>query len=159
MTLTKSSIEVGSRAPDFKLMGTGGASYSLSQYLGKTVVLVFYPGDNTPVCTKQLCSYNNELEQFANLDAQVVAISSQDVASHEAFSKKHGFKFPLLADTDKQVSSDYGVLGLFGLSRRSIFVIDAKGIVKYVHRAVTGVTFRRVGELTEAIANAQAGND
>ena len=157
--MTKSSIEVGSRAPEFKLMGTGGASYSLSQYLGKTVVLVFYPGDNTPVCTKQLCSYNNELEQFANLDAQVVAISSQDVASHEAFSKKHGFKFPLLADTDKQVSSDYGVLGLFGLSRRSIFVIDAKGIVRYVHRAVTGVTFRRVGELTEAIANAQAGND
>jgi len=159
MTLTKSSIEVGSRAPDFKLMGTGGASYSLSQYLVNAVVLVFYPGDNTPVCTKQLCSYNNELEQFANLDAQVVAISSQDVASHEAFSKKHGFKFPLLADTDKQVSSDYGVLGLFGLSRRSIFVIDAKGIVRYVHRAVTGVTFRRVGELTEAIANAQAGND
>ncbi len=157
--MTKSSIEVGSQAPEFKLMGTGGASYSLSQYLGKTVVLVFYPGDNTPVCTKQLCSYNNELEQFANLDAQVVAISSQDVASHEAFSKKHGFKFPLLADTDKQVSADYGVLGLFGLSRRSIFVIDAKGIVKYVHRAVTGVTFRRVGELTEAIANAQAGND
>ena len=157
--MTKSSIEVGSRAPEFKLMGTGGASYSLSQYLGKTVVLVFYPGDNTPVCTKQLCSYNNELEQFANLDAQVVAISSQDLDSHEAFSKKHGFKFPLLADTDKQVSSDYGVLGLFGLSRRSIFVIDAKGIVKYVHRAVTGVTFRRVGELTEAIANAQAGND
>ena len=157
--MTKSSIEVDSRAPDFKLMGTGGASYSLSQYLGKTVVLVFYPGDNTPVCTKQLCSYNNELAQFANLDAQVVAISSQDVASHEAFSKKHGFKFPLLADTDKQVSADYGVLGLFGLSRRSIFVIDAKGIVKYVHRAVTGVTFRRVGELTEAIANAQAGND
>ncbi len=157
--MTKSSIEVGSRAPEFKLMGTGGASYSLSQYLGKTVVLVFYPGDNTPVCTKQLCSYNNELEQFANLDAQVVAISSQDVASHEAFSKKHGFKFPLLADTDKQVSADYGVLGLFGLSRRSIFVIDAKGIVKYAHRAVTGVTFRRVGELTEAIANAQAGND
>lgn len=157
--MTKSSIEVGSRAPEFKLMGTGGASYSLSQYLGKTVVLVFYPGDNTPVCTKQLCSYNNELEQFANLDAQVVAISSQDVASHEAFSKKHGFKFPLLADTDKQVSADYGVLGLFGLSRRSIFVIDAKGIVRYVHRAVTGVTFRGVGELTEAIANAQAGND
>ncbi len=157
--MTKSSIEVGSRAPEFKLMGTGGASYSLSQYLGKTVVLVFYPGDNTPVCTKQLCSYNNELEQFANLDAQVVAISSQYEASHEAFSKKHGFKFPLLADTDKQVSADYGVLGLFGLSRRSIFVIDAKGIVKYVHRAVTGVTFRRVGELTEAIANAQAGND
>ena len=157
--MTKSSIEVGSRAPEFKLMGTGGASYSLSQYLGKTVVLVIYPGDNTPLCTKQLCSYNNELEQFANLDAQVVAISSQDVASHEAFSKKHGFKFPLLADTDKQVSADYGVLGLFGLSRRSIFVIDAKGIVKYVHRAVTGVTFRRVGELTEAIANAQAGND
>jgi len=156
--VTKSSIEVDSRAPEFKLMGTGGASYSLSQYLGKTVVLVFYPGDNTPVCTKQLCSYNNELEQFANLDAQVVAISSQDVASHEAFSKKYGFKFPLLADTDKQVSADYGVLGLFGLSRRSIFVIDAKGIVKYVHRAVTGVTFRRVGELTEAIANAQAGN-
>ena len=97
------SIGIGDTAPEFTLPGTGGRSYSLSQFRGAPVVLVFYPGDNTPVCTKQLCSYNDELSQFAGVSAQVLGISAQDVASHEKFSAKHGFKFPLLADTDKEI--------------------------------------------------------
>ena len=144
-------INVGDAAPDFTLPGTGARNYSLSQYRGSPVVLVFYPGDNTPVCTKQLCSYNDELSQFAGLSAQVLGISAQDVASHEAFAAKHGFRFPLLADVDKAVHRAYGVLGLMDLPRRSVFVVDGAGGVRYAHRAVVGVTYRPVGELVDAL--------
>jgi peroxiredoxin Q/BCP len=148
------SVEVGDIAPDFTLPGTSNKNYSLSQFRGQTVVLVFYPGDETLVCTKQLCSYNNELQQFAKVNAQILAISAQDIASHESFSAKQGFKFPLLADTQKTVANLYSVIGLLGLPRRSVFVVDANGIIKYAHRAVLGVTFRPVSELIEAVAKA-----
>jgi len=147
-------VDVGSVAPDFTLPSTGGKTFQLAQFRGQAVVLVFYPGDETLVCTKQLCSYNNELQQFADVNAQILAISSQDVASHEAFSAKRGFKFPLLADTDKSVANLYSVIGLFGIPRRSVFVIDPQGIVKYANRALLGVTYRPVSELIEAVANA-----
>jgi thioredoxin-dependent peroxiredoxin len=141
------SLGVGDRAPEFTLAGTGGREYSLSDFSGQPIVLVFYPGDDTPVCTKQLNSYNNDLEQFSELNAQVIGISAQDVASHDAFSGKHGFEFPLLADTDKDVAGLYGTLGPIGFPRRSIFIIDADGIVRYAHRAIAGLTFRPVSEL------------
>lgn len=145
------SVAVGDKAPDFTLPGTGGTSHSLSQYAGRTVVLVFYPGDDTPVCTKQLNCYNNELAQFTDVGAQVLAVSAQDVASHERFAAKHGFQFPLLSDTDKAVAGLYGTLGPLGFPRRSVFVIDARGIVRYAHRAIAGLTFRPVEELVGAI--------
>jgi thioredoxin-dependent peroxiredoxin len=157
MSSKKTSIEVGSQAPDFSLPGTGDKNYSLSQFRGVTVVLVFYPGDSTLVCTKQLCSYNNELTQFEKVGAQVLAISHQNMTSHDKFADKHQFGFPLLSDPDKKVLNDYGVVGFAGLPRRSVFVIDPNGVVKYVHRALAGVTYRPVKELIEAIANAQAG--
>ena len=150
------SISVGDQAPDFSLVGTGNVTHSLNAYKGKTVVLVFYPGDNTPVCTKQLVCYNNELAQFSELDAQVLALSAQDLESHEKFAARHGFQFPLLADTEKSVARAYGVLGPLGIPRRSIFVIDASGVVRYVHRALVGVTFRPVEELVAAISAANA---
>ena len=150
------SISVGDQAPDFSLVGTGNVPYSLNAYKGKTVVLVFYPGDNTPVCTKQLVCYNNELAQFSELDAQVLALSAQDLESHEKFAAQHGFQFPLLADTEKSVARAYGVLGPLGIPRRSVFVIDASGVVRYVHRALVGVTFRPVEELIAAISAANA---
>ena len=103
------TIGVGERAPDFALPGTGGATYSLADYAGQVVVIVFYPGDDTPVCTKQLNSYNDDLGQFDELGAQVLAISAQDVASHEKFAAKYGLKFPLLADTDKTLLGALGV--------------------------------------------------
>ena len=88
---------------------------------------MFYPGDDTPVCTKQLNSYNDGLEQFTDLGAQVLAISAQDIASHERFSSKHGgFAFPLLADADKAVAAQYGTLGPIGFPRRSVFIVDAR---------------------------------
>jgi thioredoxin-dependent peroxiredoxin len=141
------SLGVGDRAPDFTLAGTGGRDYSLSEFAGHPVVLVFYPGDDTPVCTKQLNSYNDDLAQFSEMSAQVLGISAQDVSSHDAFAGKHGFGFPLLADTDKAVAALYGTLGPIGFPRRSVFIVDGDGIVRYAHRAIAGLTFRPVKEL------------
>jgi peroxiredoxin len=151
------TLSVGDQAPQFTLQGTAGESYSLSDYAGKPVVLVFYPGDNTPVCTKQLCSYNNEMSQFESVGAQVIGISSQGVESHDEFSGKHGFSFPLLADVDKAVSKQYGILGPLGFPRRSVFVIDGSGVVRYAHRALAGLSFRSVDELVAAVEKAKLG--
>ena len=145
------AVAVGDVAPDFTLPGTGG-TYSLSDYRGQAVVLVFYPGDDTPVCTKQLNTYNDDLSEFTQVGAQVLAISAQDLESHDAFASKHGFGFPLLADTDKSVAQMYGTVGPLGFPRRSVFVVDAKGLVVYAHRAIAGLTFRPVSEIVEAIS-------
>lgn len=146
------SVSVGDIAPDFTLPGTGG-TYTLSQYRGQPVVLVFYPGDDTPVCTKQLNTYNDDLSEFTHVGAQVLAISAQDIASHETFAQKHGFGFPLLADVDKSVAQSYGTVGPLGFPRRSVFVVDEAGVVIYAHRAIAGLTFRPVSEIIEAIAS------
>jgi thioredoxin-dependent peroxiredoxin len=148
-------VGVGDVAPDFSLEGTGDRSYSLSDYAGQPVVLVFYPGDNTPVCTMQLNTYSSDISQFEELGAQVLAISPQDVDSHESFSAVHGFSFPLLADTEKSVARAYGILGPVGFYKRSVFVVDGEGIIRYAHRAAAGLTFRKTDELVEAVRAAQ----
>jgi len=145
------AIGAGDTAPDFTLPGTGERTYTLSSYRGQPVVLVFYPGDNTAVCTTQLKSYTADFDEFEGVDAQLLAISPQDVASHEGFSSKHGFKFPLLADVDKKVGEQYGVLGPIGFYRRSVFVVDKDGIVRYAHRAIAGLTYKSTGELIRAV--------
>ena len=149
-------VTVGDIAPAFTLPGTGGSSYSLSDYAGKPVVLVFYPGDNTTVCTRQLNSYTEDIDSFTEAGAQVLAVSPQSVSSHEDFScKQGGFAFPLLADTDKAVGEAYGILGPLGFYRRSVFVIDGAGVVRYAHRAVAGITFRSTDELVKAVKAAK----
>ena len=145
------AIGVGDIAPEFTLSGTGGKSYSLSEYRGAPVVLVFYPGDDTPVCTKQLNAYNHDLSEFTNLDATILAISPNDVASHEKFRSKYSLDFPLLADTDKAVGAQYGTLGPIGFYRRSVFVVDGSGVVRYAHRAIAGLTYRPASELVDAV--------
>lgn len=148
------ALGTGDKAPDFTLPGTGGKNYSLSEFAGRPVVLVFYPGDDTAVCTKQLNTYNNELAEFEQVGAQVLAISAQDMDSHEDFARRNGFGFPLLADTDKKVADLYGTLGPLGFPRRSVFVVDAGGVIRYVHRAIAGLTFRPVEELVAAVRSA-----
>jgi thioredoxin-dependent peroxiredoxin len=150
------SLGVGDRAPDFTLPATGGTEVSLHDYAGHPVVLVFYPGDDTPVCTKQLNSYNDELDQFTRLDAQVLGISAQDLDSHQRFATKHRFAFPLLSDPDKAVAREYGTLGPIGFPRRSVFIIDADGIVRYAHRAIAGLTFRPASELVAILQSLPA---
>jgi peroxiredoxin Q/BCP len=143
----------GATAPDFELEGTGGRHYRLSDYRGAPVVLVFYPGDHTPICTVQLNTYTAEFDRFADVGAQVLAISPQDVASHEDFAAAQGgFAFPLLADTDKDVAKAYGILGPLGSYRRSVFIVDGLGIIRYAHRGAPGRTYRPVAELTRVLA-------
>ena len=150
------AAEVGRTAPDFTLDGSDGSdagrrAYSLAEHRGQVVVLVFYPGDGTPVCTRQLNAYTEDIGSFEEAGAQVLAISPQSVQSHDDFScKQGGFGFPLLADTDKAVGETYGILGPLGFYRRSVFVIDAEGTVRYAHGAVAGLTFRSTKELVEA---------
>ncbi|MDX6197817.1 MAG: thioredoxin-dependent peroxiredoxin [Actinomycetota bacterium] len=144
---------LGQPAPDFTLPGITGAqrrSLTLSEARGSSVVLAFYPGDNTPVCTRQLCSYQDDLGTLTGLEAQVWGISSQDVDSHERFAAKRGLTFPLLADTDRAVQKLYGVAGPLGHTKRSIFVIDAAGVLRWSHISLLGVTYQD----TEAIAAA-----
>jgi peroxiredoxin Q/BCP len=148
------SPQVGDPAPDFELDGTAG-TFRLSEHRGERVVLLFYPGDNTAVCTTQLNQYNGDLDEFTALGAQLLGISPQDVASHEEFSCKQGFGFPLLADVDKAVGKAYGVLGPVGFYRRSVFVVDKDGVIRYAHRAVAGLTFKSSDELQRAVQQAQ----
>jgi peroxiredoxin Q/BCP len=145
------AVGVGDVAPDFSLPATGDEEISLSTFAGRPVVIVFYPGDDSPVCTKQLNSYNDGLNEFESLDAQVLAISSQGLVSHEAFSRKYGYNFPLLADSEKQVATAYGVLGPLGFPRRSVFIIDREGVIRYAHRALSGLSYRPVSELVDAL--------
>lgn len=155
--MAESTPGVGDKAPSFTLPGAdnteqGRRDYSLEDYRGAPVVLVFYPGDNTPVCTRQLNAYTSDIDRFAELGAQILAISPNSVESHEGFSfKQGGFAFPLLADEDKEVGRQYGVLGPVGFYRRSAFVIDREGIIRYAHRAFAGLTFRPTDELINAV--------
>lgn len=152
------AVTAGDLAPAFSTPGTlqgERRTYTLEEWAGRPVVLVFYPGDNTPVCTRQLRSYTDDIEQFAELGAQVLAISPDDLDSHDAFSAAQGgFAFPLLADTDKAVAEAYGVLGPLGYYRRCVFVVDAAGRLAYVHRGFAGSTFRTTAELVTAIRSA-----
>jgi peroxiredoxin Q/BCP len=152
------SVGVGDPAPPFTLPGTDGTpdshrDISLADHAGTPVVLVFYPGDNTPVCTRQLNSYTADIDAFREVDAQVLAISPQSVESHDEFSAAQGgFGFPLLADEDKSVGEAYGILGPIGFYRRSIFVVDGGGVIHHAHRSVAGVWFRPTTELVAAVA-------
>jgi peroxiredoxin Q/BCP len=154
--------EVGDKAPDFTLPGVRltdsgleRGSYSLSEGLGHPVVLAFYPGDETAVCTRQLCSYSSGLEQFTGLQATVWGISPQSVESHEAFARKHDLRMPLLADTEREAVRLYGI-GLGSSLRRSVFVIDADGVVRYRHVALVGLTYRSTETLVKALESLTA---
>jgi peroxiredoxin Q/BCP len=161
-------VDVGDVAPDFELPGTGGKTYRLSDLRGRNVVLAFYPGDATRVCTAQFCSYRDNADRLDRLDAEVLGISPQSVDSHERWAQEKSLNVPLLADEDLEVSKAYGVTGwvgpfgkLAGLGEstpggryimRSIFVIDVEGIVRYRHVSRTSSTFQTVGDLEQAVA-------
>lgn len=160
-------VDVGNAAPAFALPGSGGKTYRLADYRGGNVVLAFYPGDATRVCTAQFCSYRDEGERLAGLDAEVLGISPQSVESHEHWIEEQSLNVPLLADEDLAVSRRYGVTGWVGpfakLARlddapggryvmRAIFIVDGEGIVRYRHVSRTGAGFQTVDDIERAIA-------
>jgi thioredoxin-dependent peroxiredoxin len=138
--------QVGEQAPDFQLPGTDG-TFKLSEHRGERVVLLFYPGDNTMVCTKQFCSYRDRADDFAALDATVVGISSQDLDSHEGFIAKHSLNVPLLSDVDRQVASSYSAFSPRLGIKRAVIVIDGQGIVRARHDHLLGLDYQSVDEL------------
>jgi peroxiredoxin Q/BCP len=149
-------IGVGDMAPDFELRGSGAREYRLADCHGNWVVLAFYPGDFTPVCTRQFCSYRDAADRLDQLDATVWGISPQSVDSHERFQAEYGLTVPLLADPDREVIRAYGVLGPAGLVRRSIFIVDPEGIVRYRHVALLGLHYRDVDSLGDALEQARS---
>jgi thioredoxin-dependent peroxiredoxin len=143
--------KVGARAPRFELAGTGGRTYSLGDFRETGVILAFYPGDFTPVCTKQFCSYRDDGDRLEDLGVPLLGISPQSVDSHERFADKHGLTVPLLSDPDRRVARAYGVVGPGGFLRRSVFLIDGEGIVGYRQVALFGLRYQDVGDLERAV--------
>ena len=142
--------QVGEPAPDFELEGTDGP-FKLSDHRGERVVLLFYPGDNTTVCTKQFCSYRDNSEAFGALDATVVGISSQSVESHQGFADKHKLNVPLLADEDGAVAKAYGAHAPVVGTKRAVVIVDEDGVVRHRHDHLLGLDFQTVGDLRQAL--------
>jgi peroxiredoxin Q/BCP len=149
------ATKVGDPAPDFELDGTEGR-FRLSDHRGKRVVLLFYPGDFTPVCTKQFCSYAERAEDMSSLDAVVVGISAQDVDSHTKFVSEKGIPVPLLADGDKKVAKAYGASAPVVGTRRAVVIVDAGGQVAHKHVHTLGLDFQTVDEIREALEGVPA---
>jgi peroxiredoxin Q/BCP len=149
-------IEVGDRAPDFELRGTGGDTLRLADFRGRWLVLAFYPGDFTPVCTRQFCSYRDAADRLDELDAEVIGVSPQTLDSHDRFRAKYGLTVPLLADPERAMIRAYGVLGPGGMVRRSIFIVDPEGIVRYRQVALLGLHYQDVEDLKQSLQRARA---
>jgi len=147
-------LKLNDPAPDFTLHDDSGQAFSLSEHRGEKILLVFYPGDNTPVCTRQLCEYRDGVEAFEGLGVRVVGISKDDAASHKKFREKHDLPFTLLSDTDLKVAEKYDSKGIMGM-KRSIFLVDEKGIIRYLHVESLALFRRSKDELVEAIAQLQ----
>jgi peroxiredoxin Q/BCP len=148
-------LSVGDQAPDFELDGTEGR-FRLSDHRGERVVLLFYPGDFTPVCTKQFCSYAERADDMSALGATVVGISAQDIDSHTKFVNEKGIPVPLLADPDKKVAKSYGATAPVVGTRRAVFIVDEEGNVAYKHMHTLGLGFQTVDEIRDALATLPA---
>lgn len=125
-------IAIGAKAPDFTLSDGEGNQWKLGDYRGKTVVLLFYPGDNTPVCTAQMCSVRDNWSEYQATGAEVVGISTDSADSHRDFTARHNLPLRLLSDTDGAVSRMYGMKSWIpGRSARGVVVVDKEGRIAF----------------------------
>lgn len=140
----------GDIAPPFALDGSEGR-FLLEAHRGRRLVLFFYPGDNNLICTRQLCSYRDQVDQFEDLGIFAVGISPQSVSSHQSFIAEHQLTLPLLADRDFAVSKAYDVHSKFIGTKRATFVIDEAGVVRYRHDNLLSLSYDTVEQLSEAL--------
>jgi len=153
---TQSSARKGAIAPDFALQDGDGVEWRLSDQRGKVVVLLFYPGDETPICTRQMCSVRDHWEHYANTGAEVVGISTNTVKSHKEFAEHHNLPLRLLADVDRKIADLYGARSMIpGKVARSVFVIDASGVIRYRDVRPLGLFRPRDGDIIRVIEEAQ----
>jgi peroxiredoxin len=143
-------LKLNDKAPQFVLEDEQGRPFNLSEQAGHKVLLVFYPGDNTPVCTRQLCDYRDGIESFAGLGVEVVGISNDSAESHRKFRAKHNLPFTLLTDADLKVAALYDSKGVLGM-KRSVFLVDEQGVIRYLHVESVALFRRKREELLEAI--------
>jgi len=125
-------LNVGSQAPDFDSVDQDGNRVRLSDFQGKTIVLYFYPKDNTPGCTAEACSFRDDMELIAEAGIKVLGVSADGVDSHKKFERKYGLNFTLVADPQKKIIDAYGVGGSFGTARRVTFLIDHEGKIRHI---------------------------
>ena len=152
----RKTLSVGDPAPDFALPDGDGQEWHLSDQRGKVVVLLFYPGDETPICTRQMCAVRDHWADYAATGAEVVGISTNSVASHRAFAEHHELPLRLLADTEGRVRDLYGAHSLLpGRTARSVFVIDAAGVLRYRDVRPLGLFRPRDQDTINAIRHAQ----
>jgi peroxiredoxin Q/BCP len=142
---------VGESAPDFTLEGTNG-TFTLSEHRGERVVLLFYPGDDTPVCTRQFCSYRDDSETFDALDATVVGISGRGLESKQQFADKYGLTVPLLADPGGKVAKAYGAWSRMLGTRRAVVIVGRDGTVRHRHDHTLGLGFQTAEDIQTALA-------
>ena len=149
-------MKTGEKAPDFTLKDLNGESWSLQDHAGKTVVLLFYPGDDTPVCTAQLCSVRDNWSDYQATGAEVVGISTDSANSHKSFADKHSLTLNLLADEKGEVVGKYDMKSwLPGRSARGVVVIDKNGTIAY-HKVQSLSLFRpKDDEVLDAIRQAE----
>ena len=147
-------VKVGDTAPDFTLLSQSGTSVSLKDFLGKkSVVLYFYPKDDTPGCTKEACAFRDSYEVFKDAGAEVIGISDDSPDSHQKFATKYQLPFTLLSDTGKQVRKLYGVPATFGLlPGRVTYVIAQNGVVQHIFNSQ--LNFK--GHVEESLKTLQA---
>ncbi|MCA1779021.1 MAG: peroxiredoxin [Xanthomonadaceae bacterium] len=148
------ALQTGRQAPDFSLVDDAGETLTLRDHRGRWLLLVFYPGDDTPVCTRQLCDYRDGIKQFEGLGVEVVGISRDDPASHRAFRKKHDLGFRLLSDPELAVAAQFGCRGLMGM-KRGVFLLDPQQRCRYAHVESVALFRRERQELIDAIERAQ----
>jgi thioredoxin-dependent peroxiredoxin len=147
--------KVGAPAPDFTLKDGNGDEWRLSANRGKVVVLLFYPGDETPICTRQMCSVRDRWEDYSTTGAEVVGISADSVESHQKFAEHHELPLRLLSDPSAEVANLYGARSLIpGKVARSVFVIDANGIMRYRDVRPLGLFRPKDDEVLKAIGDA-----
>jgi len=152
----KQVAQVGTEAPDFMLRDADGQEWNLRSHRGKVVVLLFYPGDETPVCTRQMCSLRNHWQDYAATGAEVVGISTDSVESHQSFAKHHSLPLRLLSDTGRKVADAYGARSLIpGKVARSVFVIDPNGRIRHRDVRPIGLLRPKDAYIIQAIRDAQ----
>jgi thioredoxin-dependent peroxiredoxin len=153
---TATEAKIDTTAPDFTLRDADGDEWQLADHRGKVVVLLFYPGDETPVCTRQMCSLRDRWEDYVATGAEVVGISTNTVESHKSFAEHHNLPLRLLADVDRKVADLYGANSLIpGKVARSVFVIDANGVIRYRDVRPVGLFRPKDDDTIQAIREAQ----
>ncbi|MBI5355433.1 MAG: peroxiredoxin [Candidatus Aenigmarchaeota archaeon] len=133
-------LNVGDGAPDVEIEDHLGKKTKMSDFRGKTVVLYFYPRDNTPGCTTEACSFRDELAGIKKLGAEIVGVSTDSAQSHQGFIKKYGLNFTLLADKSREFSKAYGVLKFTGTAARATYIIGKDGRITHVFPKVSPST-------------------